>query len=131
MAYATSAELATYTGLAAAALPADVDRMLERASERVDAALVAAVYDVNGAGDPTDADVAAALRDATSAIVEAWIVSDDEHGQLDGYASVSLGSLTLNRGNARGGAAPAGAKLPERAVDHLRRAGLLPGWVFT
>lgn len=124
MAYATAAELSAYTGIAEADLPADVARQLERASEAVDAALVASIYDVDANGDPTDAGHIAAVRDATCAVVEAWIVTGDEHDLGSRYSSVSIGSLNLTQAANRQ-AAP--ARLPQRAWDHLQLAGLLPG----
>lgn len=117
MAYATSAEYTDYSGRAA---PSDISRLLERASDTIDAAVVAS-YATDAAGNPTDPDVIAALRKATCAQVEWWDESGDEVGVLGDFTSVGIGSLNLSRGQQ----ASKGRRLAPRASDHLQTAGLL------
>ncbi|MFF1359643.1 hypothetical protein [Streptomyces sp. NPDC058297] len=59
--YATANQLAAWTRNPA---PSDADRLLARASEDIDDALLTAVYCVDDAGMPTDPDVVQALADA-------------------------------------------------------------------
>lgn len=124
MAYATSGELATYTGAAA---PADATRLLARASELVDDHIVTAVYDVNTSGAPTDAKVIAALRDATCAQVESWLTADEEDDILGPTQGVSIGGMQEQYGAGQNRATP--MYLAPRAARHLRKAGLLTGAV--
>lgn len=113
VAYATAAQLATWTGRPA---PADADRLLERASELVDH-VVRVCFDVDEqtgvAADPT---VAAVLADATCAVVEAWSETG-ETNDVDGLAGtqVTVGAFTGRR-------APV---VPPRAARLLAAAGLL------
>ena len=111
MAYATSADLATFTG---APETADDDRMLREASEDINDALRGAFY------DPTDANIVLALQNATCAQVEYWRETGDELGVSGQYDDVMLGQLRLTRSGKR---AP---KLAPRAMRYLRLAGLLP-----
>lgn len=94
--------------------PDDALRLLTRASELVDGA-VRQPYDVNSTtGIATDADLAAALRDATCAQVEQWVEVGEENA-VDGLA-----------GTAR--AVGGGVRAPElapRAVRILSNAGLI------
>lgn len=70
--YATSADLATYTGVAA---PANATVLLREASGLVAYAIRGAVYDVDGADLPTDADLLAACVRATCIQAAAWSVN--------------------------------------------------------
>ncbi|WP_189981333.1 hypothetical protein, partial [Streptomyces capoamus] len=91
--YATPEQLAIYTGTSA---PEGVDRLLARASEDVDAALLTAVYDVDDDGDPTDPAVVTALRDAVCAQVEWQLATgDDGTGAAGQWDSVSIGPVSL------------------------------------
>lgn len=118
MAYATSADYESYTGQTA---PADIERLLDRASEWLDTELLlGAVYDVDAAGLPTDTDVIAALRDATCAQVELW-QSEGEDVDVSGpVQSVGIGSVNIQYGAGR---ASAGSVAP-RAVRALQRPAL-------
>lgn len=126
MAYATTAALSTWVG-SSQTLPDATEqaRLLERASMVVDALLIAAVYDVDSDGNPTDADVAEALSDATCAQVEWWLETGDELGAASAWGQVAIGSVRLSRGEgAVGASAEEGAP---RAAQRLQLAGLLPG----
>lgn len=129
MAYATEADLAAL--LAPDPAPANADRLLTRASRVIDAALKCAVYDVDETGNPTDADVAAALRDATCEQAAAWIETGADEGIPSGYGSVRIGSVSLS-GGPRGGEAagqgptsPLSTRLTGQARQILDAAGLL------
>ncbi|MDT3395589.1 hypothetical protein RKE29_02805 [Streptomyces sp. B1866] len=125
--YATPEQLAAYTGTPA---PAGADRLLARASEDVDAALVTAVYDVDADGNPTAAAVAAALAEATCAQVEYQVATgDDGTGAAGQWDAVSVGPVSLS-GRKAGVPAASGVDLAPRAHRALRRAGLLPGVIW-
>jgi len=71
--YATSADLATWTG---AAPPTTAAALLRMASMLVRTATVCAVYDVDETGLPADAATADAMRDATCAQAATWAALD-------------------------------------------------------
>lgn len=123
MAYATATDLATWLGAAA---PADADRLLARAGLEVDYALKGSVYNVDLTGMPTDTPVIAALRDASSAQVEWWLVTQDEVGQfdLDHKVSVTIAGVSKERTPGR---VP---RLCPRAREILHLAQLLPAKAF-
>jgi len=121
VAYATTDQLRTYLG--GVQLPQDHKRMLDRASELIDDALIGVVYDVDASGNPTDDDVETALANAVCAQVEWWIETGDEHGLASQFSSVSAGSVSLVRANSATSGTPAGPVAP-RAIRHLRVAGL-------
>jgi hypothetical protein len=125
--YATPEQLTTWTGQAA---PPDAERLLARASEDIDDALLAACYVTDAVGMPTDPAVVQALADATCAQVEYQLAAgDDGTGAADRWGSVSIGPVSL--GDRRDGARPAGElDLAPRAHRALRRAGLLPGVIW-
>ncbi len=73
--FASRADLASWLGADA---PAQAERLLERAAELLDER-VTVPFDVDTATQlPTDADVAAALRDASCAQVEYWLELGEE-----------------------------------------------------
>lgn len=124
MAYATEAEYEDELGAGTA--PANIDRLLTLASRDVDAALIAAVYDVED-GVATDAAVITALREATIEQVAYYLDSGDETGTggSQTYADVQIGSVRLGRpqtGGAGGGSA--GRPLAPHARTVLQLAGL-------
>lgn len=123
MAYATSAEYAAYTGQTA---PDGIDLLLTRASRLVDQALVCTVYDVDENDLPTDPDHVAAFRDATIEQVSAWVGGgEDGTGAADAYSSVSIGSVTLTRGqDGKRTATSAARQLCPQAAMVLQQAGL-------
>jgi hypothetical protein len=125
--YATSADYTQWSGQAA---PSDIERLLARASEDIDDALIAAVYDTDGSDMPTDPEVVDAMRDAVCAQVEyQQETGDTGTGAAGRYDSVSLGPVSLSgRKDAAGG--PQGLDLAPRADRALRRAGLLPGVIW-
>lgn len=112
--YASSADLATYTGLG---IVTGADRVLQRASDLMDKT-VKARYSVDSDGIPTDPIIAEALRDAVCAQVEFW----SEVGESSDIAGapvtgqVKIGNLEQSW-QAR--------RVAPRAYDILQRAGLL------
>ncbi|MFD3911203.1 hypothetical protein [Streptomyces sp. NPDC058603] len=125
--YATPEQLATYTGTPT---PEGVERLLARASEDVDAALLTAVYSVDDDGDPTDPAVADALAAAVCAQVEyQTAMGDDGTGAAGAWDSVSIGPVALS-GRTSGPPSASGVDLAPRAHRALRTAGLLPGVIW-
>jgi hypothetical protein len=125
--YATSEDYAAWTGQPA---PDGVERLLTRASEDIDDALLTSVYCTDDAGVSTEADVREALRDATCAQVEyQQETGDTGTGAAGKWDSVSLGPVSLS-GRKDTASGPADLDLAPRAHRALRRAGLLPGVVW-
>ncbi|MGW9041247.1 hypothetical protein ACWGQL_01575 [Streptomyces lydicus] len=125
--YATPERLSAWTGQPA---PADAERLLARASEDVDDALLTAVYATDGASMPTDPEVADALADATCAQVEYQLATgDDGTGAAGRWDSVSIGPVSLS-GRKDAPTAPGDVDLAPRAHRALTRAGLLPGVIW-
>jgi hypothetical protein len=124
--YATVAQLTAYP----VTVPAGVDAvtMLRRASRDVDRALMTAVYDVDDAGLPTDATVAAALRDATCEQVAGNLDSGDRTGSGATVPATgfTIGKIQVQRGGGTGGGQQADRidGLWPQAYAILRRAGL-------
>lgn len=133
--YATAADLENYLGTSTA--PLDAQRLLTRASEAVDDALLAAVYPTDANGYPTIIVQRDAVRDAACAIVEWWSEdtgTGDETGAQGVWQSASAGAVSLSRGGSNGkqtnSTTVRPGYLPPRAYGYLHRAGLLPGTVF-
>jgi len=125
--YATPEQLTAWTGQPA---PPDAERLLARASEDVDDALLSAVYDTDALGMPTDAKIVAALADATCAQVEyQQATGDDGTGAAGRWDSVSIGPVSLS-GRTSGPQAAGDVDLAPRAHRALKRAGLLPGVIW-
>ncbi|KFK89981.1 hypothetical protein IX27_02800 [Streptomyces sp. JS01] len=124
--YATPEQLAAWTGQPA---PADAERLLARAGEDIDSALLTAIYRVDEDGDPLDPEVRTALANATCAQVEFQLAAgDDGTGAGGQWDSVSIGPVSLSGRSSR--TAAAGVELAPRADRALRRAGLTPGRVI-
>ncbi|MFD5873716.1 hypothetical protein [Streptomyces sp. NPDC060322] len=125
--YATPEQLAAWTGTPA---PPAAERLLARASEDIDDALLSSVYEVDGTGLPTDPGVVAVLADATCAQVEYQLATgDDGTGAGGKWGSVSIGPVSL--GDRRDSPQAAGdVDLAPRAQRALTRAGLLPGVIW-
>ncbi|MFE7853747.1 hypothetical protein [Streptomyces sp. NPDC057403] len=120
--YAASADYAEFTGQTA---PAGIERLLARASEDIDSALLTAVYSTDADGMPTETDVIEALRDAVCAQVEyQQETGDTGTGAAGRWDSVSLGPVSLS-GRKDAATGPAGLDLAPRAERALKRAGLL------
>lgn len=133
--YATVADLSAYGLPPGVSEPVgqEATRVLARASERVDDALLTAVYATDDDGMPTDPTVIAALRDATCAQVLHWAQHPGaEDGTAGRWTSVAIGRVSLSGGTATSAAGPGGTDgLCPAGMAHLRRAGLLSGAVGT
>lgn len=95
--YATAAQYQAYSGQTP---PADIDRLLARASELIDSDVtMTAWYDTDDAGLPTNTGVAAAFANATAAQVEFWTKGPGEGVDVSGpIQGVSLGALSIQYG---------------------------------
>lgn len=109
--HATSAEFETYSGQTS---PADIARLLARASEIVDAH-VTSPYSLEDDGSFTETAIAEAFRDATCAQVEWWLATGDEAEATARFKSPGVGGLDIST---------TGLRLAPRAADALDRAGL-------
>ncbi len=95
VAYATAEEYTTFADVAA---DADVDRLLERASELIDDTVRATFTISSSTSLPTDTTIAAAMRDATCAQVEYWVTEVGEEHDIAGMGNrqVSIGHLSMD-----------------------------------
>jgi hypothetical protein len=110
--------------------PADADRLLARASEDIDDALLTAVYRTDSAGMPSDPKVVTALAEAVRDQIEYWAATgDDGTGAAGRWDSVSIGPVSLS-GRKEVPAAAGDVDLAPRAHRALTRAGLLPGVIW-
>ncbi|APD18761.1 hypothetical protein SEA_RALEIGH_9 [Streptomyces phage Raleigh] len=125
--YATPEQLAAWTGTPA---PPSAERLLARASEDIDDALLTAVYGTDDLGMPTDPAIVSALADAVCAQCEYQLATgDDGTGAAGRWDAVSIGPVSLS--GRKGGPATAGdVDLAPRAHRALTRAGLLPGVIW-
>ena len=126
--YATAADLAADPwGITTP--PANVQRLLARASQMVRGATKTALYATDDAGMPTDPDVLAGFRDATCAQVSAWITAgiDDPSSAAAAassgiVASKSLGPRSISYAGADQAAAERAriaASLTDEALGYL------------
>lgn len=135
--YATSAELATWTGVDA---PANATALLRSASILVRRATLTAIYDVDEATSlPTDTDLVAALRDATCSQVGTWIAlaidpatgAAAAAGKVVSAKSIGSGSVTYAVTNTAQALADAATSLSGEALMILADAGLTGSpWEF-
>jgi 3D (Asp-Asp-Asp) domain-containing protein len=120
--YATTADYATHLR---AAPPTGARRALAEASRDVDDMLLTAVYDTDDDGLPTDATVAAALRDATVIQADYRRGLGDQFGRDAGrLVAGQIGSVSVTRSGTPGGqGAPPRHAL--KAWQALQQAGLV------
>lgn len=101
-----------------------IQTKLQRATEDIDVALVAAVYRTDADGMPLDPQLANVLVRATSAQAAYLIAQNDDTGIKREYASTSVGGVTAVRSaRMQGGALQ---PIAPRALAILRVAGVLP-----
>lgn len=115
-AHSTLADLAEWLGTEA---PAGAERLLRRASELVDAhttTCYATDEETGLATDEEECGYLAALRDATCAQVEQWILAG-EHNDIDGMAGQDVSTMGLSVTRPR--------RLAPRAATILRSVDLL------
>ena len=97
---------------------------IQRASEDLDLALVAAVYRTDADGMPLDPGLANVLVRACSAQCQYLLDVNDDSGIKREYASTSVGGVSASRTrSSQGGALP---RLCPRALSILRVNGVLP-----
>ncbi|MEU1141780.1 hypothetical protein ABZ392_33730 [Streptomyces sp. NPDC005885] len=115
--YATTTQLANYLG---AAPPLDSARLLLEASKLLDDILLAALYDVDSDGLPTDEEVAAAFVDCVCSQVQFWGEVGEETDISGPLQGVVIGSVQLQygAGDNRSGPSYVAPKLP-RALTVL------------
>lgn len=119
--YATPAQ---YAGFIGGTLPANLVRLLRRASQDVDADLITAIYTTD------DAAVLAALAEATCEQVADWLDKGWTSGAALPVSDVKIGSVQLSGllggTSVRGGgySIPQGQRLCPRAYGVLQRAGM-------
>lgn len=102
-------------------MPTDADRLLLRASDRIDDAVLAQFSLDTQSGLPTDLTIARTLADATCAQVEFWLEVGEGH-DIDGIR----GPMQV----VGGGSYQAPPDLAPRARSILKRANLMDiGWV--
>jgi hypothetical protein len=144
-AYATTTQY-EQSGWYYGSTPANIDRLLLLASQRVDEATVAAIYDTDDTGQPTDPNISAAFTEAVCAQVAAWQaagIADPSAGALMQPGAVrsskSLDGASIGYDNSLVTGATATAErqrlareLCDEAAAILRQAGLTPGtvWVY-
>lgn len=117
--YATAEE---YLGYAGTSGPADIDRRLARASERIDELLANAIYDVDDTqGFALDPVLKKAMTQATCAQAAWTLAVGDEFGTSSAFKDVTMGTVRLTRADG-GGSAP---RYAQDAVSILLRAGFL------
>jgi hypothetical protein len=97
---------------------------LQRATEQIDVALVAAVYRTDADGMPLDASLANCLMRATSAQCQYVIAVNDDANLKREYASTSVGGVTASR--AASMQALALPPIAPQALAIMRVAGILP-----
>lgn len=132
--YATRADLVAYAPAdTTVTVPGEPEatRLLTSASKEIRRATLTAIYTTDTDGYPTDTAKRQAFRDATCAQALWWLNNPGmETGTSTQYQSVSIGSVSLSRGNTSG--AGAGGSLPRlapQADTELRDAGVLVGSV--
>lgn len=98
--YATAADYQAYSGQTP---PADIDRLLARASGLLDAeVLISAWYSTDTAGLPTDTTVAAAFADAACAQVEFWGEVGEDVDMSGPVEEVKIGSAQIRYNSGAG-----------------------------
>lgn len=101
---------------------------LQRASEDIDGATIAAVYAVNANGMPTDAMVIDAFSRACCAQVQ-WLLANNDDAEVKRqYTSSNVGGVSVTR--AAGAVMPVFPLLGPRAASILHTAGVLPSAVL-
>lgn len=124
MPYAVKADVSAYTGIPEGDLPADIDRLIQRASELIDEYSLGRI----NLADPEHAEAA---KNAVCAQVEYWLQgAGEELAVLGSVQSFQIGNLSINYGKP-GGGQTGGGELAPRARRHLFLAGLLTRGVRT
>lgn len=122
--YATPAQYRQVTGEAP---PADALRRLARATRFVDRLLLTAIYETDTTDSmPLDVNVTAALMEAVCWQVHWQAQTGDEFGLSTIYPTMSIGSVSISRGQG-GGTGSAWERAAPLAVDALLNAVTVDG----
>jgi hypothetical protein len=126
MAYATVDDLEDF--LENDPMPNHPERLLDRASERVDEMMTGFVYETSDAGLPTDASVIDLLKNLT--ILQAQYMGDvgDETGSRSGFTSMSTGGVSWSRAVGQGNGRPINDRYAPNAVTYLRTKSSTIRW---
>jgi hypothetical protein len=79
-------------------VPANAERLLNRASTTIDKLLIGAVYQVDDGGLPVDADLLAVIKDCVCLQAQYVSALGDETGAMKNVASMSMGNQSISRG---------------------------------
>ena len=124
--YATSTDLAAYTGSSA---PANADALLAKASRFLDSAVFRLCwFTADSDGLPTDTVVAQAFTDSVCAQAAWWSeLSDSTGAQTAGWGTVQIGSVMMSRSLTATSPADAPARqIAPEVWDVLRTPDLTP-----
>lgn len=125
--YATTIDLANFLR---AAPPVGARKMLEDASRKMTGVLLTAVYAVDEDGMPSSAIQAAAIAEATCAIVEWWMeTGGDTLGAEGDWVSASAGGVSISR-EAGSSTVVNNERIPWKAWNILMDARVLPGVIY-
>lgn len=106
-----------------------LEKRLRAASIEVEKLTRLARYTTNDAGYPTDPDISEAFTEATCAIAEYWVGTDDPTGADAAAGAVKIGSVSLGTTSSSSDGLSAAEKLQRRigsrALDILANAGLV------
>ncbi|MCK2024059.1 hypothetical protein KZC52_14060 [Microbacterium sp. kSW2-24] len=104
-------------------------KRLRSASIEVEKLTRRAVYDVDDDGYATDSDISEALTEATCAIAEYWVLTDDPTGADSNAGAVKIGSVSLGTTSSNNDNLTERQKLERRigtrGIDILTTAGLI------
>ncbi len=127
--YATVSDFRDYADEDTDLTDVQIVKRLRRASVIVDGLTRLARYRMDEDGEPLDADVLDAFRDATCAQVEYWETTGDPTGAESTMGPVKIGSVSLGGsgvgGSAQSTTSPAQSRTSPETVEILRNAGLL------
>lgn len=125
MAYATPTEYRARPGVPAITDDAQLQQLLQDASDRLDELTVTAVYATDANGMPTEVGVVSAFRQACITQAAHMHVTPEEEQEGVPQGQMTLGPLTLPATS--GGA----ARYASSALASLRGAGLISSAVLT
>lgn len=124
--YATTTDLANFLREAP---PTGARKMLEDASRKMTGVLLTAVYATDVDGMPSSAIQAAAIAEATCAIVEWWMETGDSIGAEGDWTSASAGGVSVSR-EAGATTVVNNQRIPWKAWNILVDAQVLPGVIY-
>ncbi|MGW2932957.1 hypothetical protein ACWDA7_14065 [Streptomyces sp. NPDC001156] len=131
MAYATVDEFTAF--LDPDSVPANAQRLLDRASTKLDQLLMGAVYETDADGLPTDPALASVFREAVCLQAQYIDALGDETGAMANVSQMTLGNQSITRFFGRPNS-PSAVKTPRVAPDMLELLqvkGLLPVHPYT